>query len=163
MGLKSQVRLPSLSGWVQPAERPSVEQARDALGGRTQPGPRAGWGVVIDDQRHGLSPGVVLHDAGTELDVWIGEGLIARVSVALVASSLSEPAPARFEEVARDVLRFASMREGQDVVVLGPGPAFRAILREQCRYGALVERADDARSPRPVLAIGFRRLALLGP
>lgn len=153
--------MPSLSGWVQPTARPTVDHARDALGGRTTSGPRVGWGVVVDDPRHGLSPGVILHDGGDELDAWIGEGLIARVKLALVAGSLTSTPPERFAEVAKEILRFASLREGQEVDVLGPGPAFRAVLREQCRYGGLVERADDVRSPRPVLAIGFRRLAPL--
>lgn len=113
---------------------------------------------MVDDPRHGLSPGVVLHDGGDELDAWIGEGIIARVTLAQVASSLDEVPPERFRELAYDVLRFAALREGQAIRVLGPGPAFDAVLRERCRYGALVEREDDVRRPRAISAIGFRRL-----
>lgn len=147
MGHKSPIRLPALSAWAPPGP-PSVEDARRALGGRVTSDGREGAGVTIDDPRRGRSEGVVICAGRGELDVWIGEGLIARVKD---DAALVEPA-ARLGAVAEDARRFWRLREGDRVVVDGaPG-----ILREQCRYGALVER--DA-TPGKVVAVGFRRLA----
>lgn len=103
----------------------------------------------------------MLCDAGRELDVWIGEGLIARVAEAQLASSLQPVAPARFGAIAADIVRFWSLREDEDVEVSGPGPSFIGVLREQCRFGALVERASADR--RVVVAVGFRRIAARPP
>ncbi len=153
---KHPVRLPALADRPEPSGPPSLEQARAALGGPGRAGPRVGFGVVVEDPRHGPTPGVVVHDGGGELDVWIGESVIARVRLEHVVGSLKPTPPARFGDLAQDVLRFAQLREGQAVSVLGPGPTFDAILRERCRYGALVEREGSERTP--LLAVGFRRL-----
>ena len=101
----------------------------------------------------------MLCDGGSDLDVWIGEGLIARVGAGASADSLVPEPPERFVAVAADIVRFWSLGEDQEVGVVGPGPAFRGVLREQCRFGALVERpAEGGGDRRVVVAVGFRRL-----
>lgn len=160
MGEKSHVRLPALSRVPNQSAPPSLDEARRALGGRIRSGARAGWGAVVLDPRRGASEGVVLCDGGSELDVWIGEGLIARVAESAIGESLVPEPPARFVEVAADIVRFWSLVEDREVGVMGPGPAFRGVLREQCRFGALVERpSEEGRAQRVVVAVGFRRLS----
>lgn len=91
--------------------------------------------------------------------MWIGEGLIARVTAATLAASLVPAPPDRFAAVVSDVRRYWALSEGQRVEVSGPGPFGTGILREQCRYGALVERLSEGDGKRKVIAVGFRRLA----
>lgn len=149
MGQKSHIHLPALLGAARP-EAPTVEAARLALGGRLRSDGREGAGIVVDDPVRGVLEGVVLCATAEALDVWVGEGLIARVRTSQ-ARALEAPAP-RLAAVAADARRYWSLREGDRVRVDGaPGT-----LREQCRYGGLVER--DA-APGKVVAVGFRRLA----
>jgi hypothetical protein len=145
MGQKSHLRLPALASW-RTASPPTLDEARRALGGRTRSDGREGAGATVDEPRRGRSPGVVLCAAAGEVDVWIGEGLIARVAQV----ELDEPAEL-FRAVAADIRRYWALREGDRVRVDGA----LGTLREQCRYGALVER-DEA--PGKVVAVGFRRL-----
>ncbi|HJL14860.1 MAG TPA: hypothetical protein RMH99_04340 [Sandaracinaceae bacterium LLY-WYZ-13_1] len=149
-----EARLPVLGGiWrsIRDASRPpTLEQARDRLGGPFQGGSGIGRRVTVGDAR----VGVVIHAGPAELDVWIGGGRIQRVGVAEAADAPSSDRDA-LEAVADDARVHTALREGQRVAFLRrDGSIGEGRLAEKLRYGSLVG-LDDGR----VVAVSFRRLA----
>jgi hypothetical protein len=124
---------------------PTVDAARERLGGRASTGPGAGEIVGV---RTGLG-----FTSGDERDVWVGDGRIRRVDEARIVGA-PQPVDAALEAVAADVRVFATMREGEPVRFLAHDGAMReGTLVEKCRYGALVLGSGGK-----IVAASFRRL-----
>lgn len=131
---------------------PTIEQARDALGGRAATEPRAGRRVRVHDASGALAEGVIVFASPREDDVWIGEGRFRRVSPAdCVPLEGGDPALA---PIAADARRFAALSEGAAVTFVDRGGRpHEGTMVEKCRYGALV--AEGTR----IVAVSFRRIA----
>ena len=135
-------------------DAPTIEQAREALGGRvtTVPSHRVGTGCVFRDSRGRAVEGVVVCAAEGRLDVWIGDGRFQRI-----ASERGEPVALgpdhALADVAADARVFASLPEGASVrFVSRDGTEREGVLAERCRYGALVSSGGR------ILAVSFRRI-----
>jgi hypothetical protein len=142
--------LPRLKGSPEGADARQVDAARRRLGGRGQSEPGVGQYVALGGDPHRL--GVVLFVAGTELDVWTGEGRVQRM-LCDRARFVKAPDTGELAALAADIQVFARLTEGTRVRYVDAGELSEATLVEKCRYGALVRR-DDAR----IMAIGFRKL-----
>lgn len=148
--------LPVLGGvWASirdAAGPPTLEQARERLGGAWVGGPGVGE-LVLVRAATGRRPGVVVHASPTDRDVWIGAGRIQRVPPAeLEPTDREDP---ELEAVAGDARVFASLTEGQAVVYTDrTGTPGEGTLAEKLRYGALVGLGDGR-----VIAVSFRMLA----
>lgn len=151
MAERSRIRLPSLGALVAAGGPPTIDEARAALGGAAT-GARPGTFVRIDRGRGQSADGLVVHETGSERDVWIGDGVFARLRHGDRAEPV-EPSAA-LEAVHADLRRFGALRVGTAVRADRPRKPVHGILREVCRYGGLVE--VDGR----ILAVSFR---LLGP
>jgi hypothetical protein len=130
---------------------PTIDSAREALGGRiaTERGP----GAVVDVsmKRGGDARGVVVCVSGESRDVWIGEGRFVRTSSDRVRST--RESTAELDAVAAHARRFAQLREGDPVrATRRDGTMVDGTLLEKCRYGALVAKGDA------VLAVSFQRV-----
>lgn len=130
---------------------PTIESAREALGGRlsTERGP----GAVVDVsmKRGGDARGVLVCVSGESRDVWIGEGRFVRTGRERVR--VATESSRDLDTVASDARRFALLREGELVrATKRDGTTVDGTLLEKCRYGALVAKGDA------VLAVSFRRV-----
>lgn len=146
--------LPSLGDRDVPRGPPTIEEAREALGGRvaTRQGSSLGDLARFRDVYQRDVEGVVVCETAETLDVWIGEGRFQRIAVerARLSRASSEHALA---DVAADARVFDTLREGQPVRFLSRDGAHReGVLAERCRYGALV--SFEGR----IFAVSFRRL-----
>lgn len=129
---------------------PSIDEARAALGGPAH-GQRTGARVEIDRGAGRTAEGLVVLATDGEWDVWIGDGIFARVRAPQSPRPLTHAAPA-LDAVADDLARFARLRIGDVVAVpRSHGPSSGVVL-EICRYGALVDVGGT------VLAVAFRAL-----
>ncbi len=152
MGERSRFSLPSLGIVPVRSGRPSVDDARAALGGRLATEPSVGVCVRVTMKRGAAAIGVVVCAYGDERDVWIGEGRFVRVRERDV-SALGEVEPS-LAAIAKDAARFATLREGDEVVFLDRAQLERTgTLVEKCRYGGLVSAQDGK-----IVAVSFRRL-----
>lgn len=130
---------------------PSIESAREALGGRLATERGAGDVVLVSMKRGGDARGVVVCVSATTRDVWIGEGRFVRTSADRLRTL--EGSDAELERVADDARRFAALREGEPVrATKRDGTVVDGTLLEKCRYGALVAKGDA------VLAVSFRKV-----
>jgi hypothetical protein len=145
--------LPSLGARDVPSGVPSIDEAREALGGRvTTTSPRAGALARFRDARGRDVEGVVVCDTTDELDVWIGEGRLQRLPAARVTLA-PLGADHALADVGADARVFVSLAEGRRVRFLTrSGSSHEGVLAERCRYGALVSHEGR------VLAVSFRRL-----
>lgn len=149
MADRPRVSLATLGLGVDVESSPTVDRAREALGGRVTSEKGAGVVVVVTMKRGAPARGVVVCALGDERDVWIGEGRFVRVHAADVEPA-SDPA---LDAVASDARLFSTLREGARVRAIAKYGARRdGILAEKCRYGALV--AVEGK----VLAVSFRRI-----
>jgi hypothetical protein len=131
---------------------PSIDSAREALGGRVSTERGAGAIVKVAMRRGGDAEGVVVCVHGESRDVWIGEGRFVRTTADRITPT--DDRPAHLETVADDARRFARLREGEPVrATKRDGTTVDGTLVEKCRYGALVAKDDH------VLAVGFQRVA----
>jgi len=152
MARRSRFALPSIALGLDVVEAPSVDEAREALGGRGSTERGAGELVTVSLQRGGDAPGVVVFVSGTQRDVWIGAGRFVRTAVDRLTALASVGEELR--SVAGEARRFASLSEGDPVrAIRRDGSAIDGRLVEKCRYGALVAHEDK------VLAVSFRRIA----
>lgn len=145
---RSRFHLPSLGALAGPSRPPSIEEARRALGGAAV-GKRTGERVEVDRGRGRSAEGLVVLRSATEVDVFLGDGVFARIRAPDGPRPLTRPSPA-LDAPAADLERFASLRVGDAVLARRER---RGVVLEICRYGALVE------SDGVVLAVGFRNLA----
>jgi hypothetical protein len=151
--------LPVLGGiWasIRDAGPPTIDQARERLGGAWQGGPGVGDTVSLSGAT-GAQTGVVVHASPTERDVWIGAGRIRRVGAYEVRPPPEGPGP-ELAAIADDARVHASLREGQRVVYqTRDGATGTGVLAEKLRYGSLVGLEDGR-----VIAVSFRRLGPTG-
>ena len=142
-----------------PDKKPSLDDARNRLGGRTQDEtlapPGIGPGTIVqvlanDGSKH---VAVVVFANSTEVHVLIDGTKLRRVPPDAV--ELNEGAtPSSLSKIAADAHVFARLGEGQPVRYADDsGGLLGGKLVEKCRYGALVVRDDGA-----VVAVGFRKL-----
>jgi hypothetical protein len=142
-----------------PDKKPTLDDARNRLGGRTtgeKPAPPGiGPGSIVqvlanDGSKH---VAVVVFANSTEVHVLIDGTKLRRVPPPAV--ELNEGAtPNALTKIAADAHVFARLAEGQPVRYADDsGGLLGGKLVEKCRYGALIVRDDGA-----VVAVGFRKL-----
>jgi hypothetical protein len=144
---------------AKPERKPSLDDARNRLGGRTTDekpappgiGPGSIVQVIANDATKHVA--VVVFANSTEIHVLIDGTRLRRVPPAAV--ELNEGAtPSSLSKIAADAHVFARLSEGQPVRYADDsGGLLAGKLVEKCRYGALVVRDDGA-----VVAVGFRKL-----
>ena len=144
---------------TKPDKKPSLDDARNRLGGRTtdeEPAPPGiGPGSIVqvaanDGTKH---VAVVVFANATEIHVLIDGKRLRRVPPAAVESN-EGATPSSLETIAADAHVFARLAEGHPVRYADDkGGLLGGKLVEKCRYGALVVRDDGA-----VVAVGFRKL-----
>ncbi|MFO0682441.1 MAG: hypothetical protein U0234_10335 [Sandaracinus sp.] len=151
MAERSRFSLPTLGLGADVDAEPSIDAAREALGGRLATEPGAGELVIVALKRGDEANGVVVCVEGSTRDVWIGEGRFVRTS----AERLRPLARAAegLAIIAAETRRYAALREGDPVrAIKRDGSAIDGRLVEKCRYGALVAKGDR------VVAVSFRRV-----
>ena len=110
--------------------------------------------MVSSDAATGGRLGVLLSLNGDVADVYVEHGIVKRTAAKLLAPH-SGSSPADLALVAKSVLVFARLIEGQRVdIERGPGDVIAGTLLEKCRYGAIVELDDRA-----LLGVGFRKIS----
>jgi hypothetical protein len=96
---------------------------------------------------------VALYATDTEVDVWIDQGIVRRVTPDAV-ETFDGPVSAELGNIAADAAAFAQIREGERVDYAdAAGNKLEGDLVEKCRYGGLVLRGDGK-----LIAVGFRKL-----
>ena len=138
-------------------QKPTLEGARQRLGGRPADGPpfsdkRPGCIVLCGD-----GPGAIVYASDIEVHVLIDAtprgGRMRRVTVKDVTAFTGE-VPEGLASVADDARVFAMLAENQHIRYADEAGTLRAAkLVEKCRYGALVARDDGT-----IVAVGFRKL-----
>lgn len=140
-------------------KKPTVEAARQKLGGRLSKahGPTPGRVVetVAPDGEREL--GVVLFTDLGRTDILFERGVVRRLASSELLAPSSHTHAAAMERLSFAVRRYDGLSEGESIIITqNDGTNRRAILREKCRFGALVERPDGA-----IVAVGFDRIAPL--
>jgi hypothetical protein len=136
---------------------PTVDAMRKRLGGRTSTSDvstlPAGSVVTVTTGAGTERLGVLVASDAVTAHVYLERGIVKRTRAADVAGYGGD-APTDLAAIARQVRVFATLVEGQDVhVEREVGRTQPGILREKCRYGALVELEDGR-----VLGVGFGKL-----
>ncbi len=135
-------------------DNPTVDSAREKLGGRVQTEADVGQLVEVPGAFGLVRTGVVICRIDDEADVWLGAGRVQRTRESLTLAS-SDDADPDLLGLAADAKVFAALNEGQRVLfVSGPSSQpTQGLLVEKCRYGGLVWTDDEK-----VVAVGFRQL-----
>jgi hypothetical protein len=141
------------------AKKPSLDDARNRLGGRTNDEEPAPVGMVPgrvvrvfanDGAEH---VAVVVFANPDEVHILIDGTKLRRVPPASVFAYDGE-APSSVSKIAADAHVFSRLAEGEKIRYADDsGGLLAGKLVEKCRYGALVVREDGA-----VVAVGFRKL-----
>jgi hypothetical protein len=141
------------------AKKPSLDDARNRLGGRTNQEEPAPAGIVPgrvvrvfanDGAEH---VAVVVFANADEVHILIDGTKLRRVPPDSVHAH-EGPAPSSVAKIAADAHVFSRLAEGEKVRYADDsGGLLAGKLVEKCRYGALVVREDGA-----VVAVGFRKL-----
>ncbi|MFK7988773.1 MAG: hypothetical protein AB8I08_22325 [Sandaracinaceae bacterium] len=153
-------KLPVIGGVFAKLSRPSgpptLEQARETLGG---PWVGDGTGTCPVGSTVAVQPvgthGVVVHAEPDRRDVWIGGGRIQRVSLDRI-----EPKDApEWAQLADEARVFLHLRPSAPVAYeTRTGEVGEGVLIEKLRYGGLVGLEDGR-----VVAVSFRKLTPLEP
>jgi hypothetical protein len=152
------VFLPLTQGFADAVEGPpTVDSMRARLGGRVEDAPPApiiaGTFVSMVTPNGTERIGVLLCGDEAISHVYLERGIVKRTQTDLVRVHGGEP-PSELAAIARQIRVFASLTEGQEVhVERGPGRTQSGVLREKCRYGALVELPEGK-----LLGVGFGKL-----
>jgi hypothetical protein len=153
------INLPLLPDAAKPAKKPSLDDARARLGGRTDgdspapPGIVPGRVVQLMTSAGVHIVAVVVHANATEAHVLVDGVRLRRVSPAALSLHDGDP-PEDLAKIAADARVFSMLIEGQAVRYADDaGGLLGGKLVEKCRYGALIVRDDGA-----VVAVGFRKL-----
>lgn len=134
-------------------ENPTVDSARQRLGGRGESGPGVGRAVLVPAPLGTRKVGVVVYADDESWDVWLGGGRVRR-SKPEECRALPGELEEELAALAADARLFASLREGESVRWQhADGLIHEGVLVEKCRYGALVVAGGDR-----VVAVGFRQL-----
>lgn len=141
------------------AKKPSLDDARNRLGGRTKDEEPAPAGMVPgrvvrvfanDGAEH---VAVVVFANPDEVHILIDGTKLRRVPPNAVHDFEGE-APSSVSKIAADAHVFSRLAEGEKIRYADDsGGLLAGKLVEKCRYGALVVREDGA-----VVAVGFRKL-----
>jgi len=155
MGRK--VFLPMTQRLTDALATPTVDAMRTRLGGRIADQTRspllAGSVVTLPTAGGSERVGVLVASDEHTAHVYLERGIVKRTSASSVSPHGGET-PADLIAIARQARIFASLYEGQEVLVEREDKTTQTgILREKCRYGALVE-IDDSK----VLGVGFAKL-----
>ncbi len=146
-------------GSESPVKKPSLDDARNRLGGRTTdeepapPGIAPGKVVRVfanDGEEH---IAVVVFANAEEIHILVDGTRLRRVPPPAV-HGYEGVTPASLVKIAADAHIFDRLSEGQQIRYADDsGGLLNGKLVEKCRYGALVVREDGA-----VVAVGFRKL-----
>jgi hypothetical protein len=155
MGRK--VFLPMTQRLTDALATPTVDAMRTRLGGRisaeTSSPLLAGAVVSLATAGGKERIGVVVASDEHTTHVYLERGIVKRTRAGSVSPHGGET-PADLIEIARQARIFASLVEGQEVLVEREDKTTQTgILRERCRYGALVEIEGGK-----VLGVGFAKL-----
>jgi hypothetical protein len=141
------------------AKKPSLDDARNRLGGRTTdeepapPGINPGRVVRVfanDGEEH---VAVVVFANADEVHILIDGTRLRRVPPSAV-HTYDGVTPSSMSKIAADAHVFSRLAEGEKIRYADDkGGLLSGKLVEKCRYGALVVREDGA-----VIAVGFRKL-----
>jgi len=141
------------------AKKPSLEDARNRLGGRTKDEEPAQAGIVPgrvvrvfanDGAEH---VAVVVFANADEVHILIDGTKLRRVPPSAIHTHEGE-APSSVAKISADAHVFSRLSEGEKIRYADDsGGLLAGKLVEKCRYGALVVREDGA-----VVAVGFRKL-----
>ena len=148
------VFLPLTQAMADAVTPPTVDAMRKRLGGRvTAPEADAASGCLVTVAGGTPRVGVLLGGNDSRCDVFLERGMVKRTSRSAISPFLGV-APPELARVAEQASVFARLFEGQAVhVERNDGAGVRGILREKCRFGALVETGNGA-----LLGVGFQRL-----
>ena len=147
--------LPQSLGAVRLPSGPlDVEAARRRLGGGVAAQPRMGERVRGVDTRGIEHRGVLLCLEDGLADVWIGGGRILRTAEGLVPDASEHDEGGALGDIVRRARRFAALQPGAALSWRAPDDSeLSGVVREKCRYGALVETPAGA-----ILAVSFTLL-----
>ena len=144
---------------IRPLKKPSLDDARNRLGGRTNNEAPAPAGVTLgrvvtvfanDGEGH---VAVVVFANLEEVHLLVDGKRLRRVPPEAVHAYEGET-PSHLHQIAADAHVFSRFREGQSVRYTDDeGGLLSGKLVEKCRYGALVAREDGT-----LVAVGFRKL-----
>lgn len=144
---------------VKRAKKPSLEDARNRLGGRTTdeepapPGIAPGCIVKVMANNGTAHVAVVVFANADEVHILIDGTKLRRVPPAAIDEH-EGATPSALSKIAADAQIFSRLSEGERVRYADDaGGLLAGKLVEKCRYGALVVREDGA-----VVAVGFRKL-----
>ncbi|MBX3191492.1 MAG: hypothetical protein KF819_31140 [Labilithrix sp.] len=140
-------------------KKPSLDDARARLGGKTAsdspapPGIVPGRVVALTTTSGAQIVAVVVHATATEAHVLVDGVRLRRVAPSALTLHDGDP-PEDLAKIAVDARVFGTLSEGQPVRYADDaGALLGGKLVEKCRYGALIVRDDGA-----VIAVGFRKL-----
>jgi hypothetical protein len=140
-------------------KKPSLDDARNRLGGRTKdeepapPGMVPGRVVRVFANDGAEHVAVVVFANPDEVHILIDGTKLRRVPPSAVHAFEGE-APSSVAKIAADAHVFSRLAEGEKIRYADDsGGLLAGKLVEKCRYGALVVREDGA-----VVAVGFRKL-----
>jgi hypothetical protein len=140
-------------------KKPSLDDARNRLGGRTTDEEPAPAGIAPGRIVKVVATGgaehiaVVVFANADEIHILVDGTKLRRVPPAAV-ELFDGAAPSALSKIADDAHVFNGLAEGQPVRYADDsGGLLAGKLVEKCRYGALVVREDGA-----VVAVGFRKL-----
>lgn len=152
-------RRPAKAKPVGGKKKPSIDAARDRLGGRISAEDTPAFGVAcglvvgVAGGRGAIVPGVVIFASRAEVHVLLDGVRLRRVQPDAVRPFTGEVSLA-LSKIAGDAKLFAQLVEGEAVrYAADDGIVVMAKVVEKCRWGALVAREDGA-----VIAVGFRKL-----
>jgi hypothetical protein len=141
------------------ANKPSLDDARERLGGRTtdeSPAPGGvdpGRVVTVFANDGTAHVAVVVFANADEVHILIDGKRLRRVPPGAVHAFEGET-PSSLGKIAADAHVFARLSEGEQVRYADDsGGLLAGKLIEKCRYGALVVREDGG-----IVAVGFRKL-----
>jgi len=140
-------------------KKPSLDDARNRLGGRTTNEQKAAPGIIPGRLVKVVATGgaehiaVVVFANADEVHILVDGTKLRRVPPAAVDLH-DGAAPSALAKIAADAHIFSRLAEGEQVRYADDsGGLLAGKLVEKCRYGALVVREDGA-----VVAVGFRKL-----
>ena len=141
------------------SKKPSLDDARNRLGGRTNNEEPAPAGIVpgrvvrVFANDGAAHVAVVVFANADEVHILIDGTKLRRVPPSEVHAHEGE-APSSVAKIAADAHVFSRLAEGEKIRYADDsGGLLSGKLVEKCRYGALVVRDDGA-----VVAVGFRKL-----
>ncbi|MFO0659592.1 MAG: hypothetical protein U0165_07155 [Polyangiaceae bacterium] len=146
------LRLPLIEKIEAQLRKPTIDAMRARLGGR-EPSPPDAGSIVSWVSPDGQSRvGVVLGGSAEERFMWTSDGVVRRAERTQVRE-VGSYLPEDLVMAAEEIKAFASLSEGDSVLVDESSASVEMLLIEKCRFGALVAREDGS-----VLGVGYRKV-----